>query len=451
MQRKQYTIYRWSILVGLLAGTTGCFNNEDAQRVDPISSGTADFTRYVAVGNSLTAGFMDGGLYRDGQLNSYPYILSQQFRLVGGRDFIQPLFGTDQAAGTGYLKLTSLPTATNPLPTIVPVAPQAVRGTLNNRSLYTKFTGPNNNLGVPGIRMGDIQTPGYGSPLGNPYFERLLPDGTPLSTYLQYVGDNLTGATFFSCFMGNNDALGYANTGGVTPFTPTPLFTTNYNALLNVLTAGGRKGVVVNIPKVTTAPFFQVVTLTQVLGSVNAAVQKATPGAPAIPALLIESPLATGGIRATKAGDLLLLSQQADYATIGSTAVGTKKGPYGLSATNPLSNASVLDAEEVAALNAKIDEYNTILKAQADSRALAYVDLNTLNNQLSATGGYSQNGLSFSSSYILGSVYGLDGLHFTAAGYALLANEILKSIGITYKASIPAVDPTRYRKVLVQP
>ncbi|MBO0939486.1 SGNH/GDSL hydrolase family protein [Fibrella sp. HMF5335] len=451
MQSKQYSIYRWSILVSLLVGTAGCFNNEEAQRVDPISPGTADFTRYVAVGNSLTAGFMDGGLYRDGQLNSYPYILSQQFRLVGGRGFIQPLFSTDQANGTGYLKLTSLPTATNPLPTIVPVAPQAVRGLLNNRPLYTKFTGTNNNLGVPGIRMGDIQTPGYGSPQGNPYFERLLPDGTPLRTYLQYVSDNLTGATFFSCFMGNNDALGYATSGGVVPFTPTPLFTTNYNALLDVLTASGRKGVVIGIPKVTTAPFFQVVTLAQVLAGVNAAVQKANPGAPAIPALVIESPLATGGIRATKAGDLLLLSQQADYATIGSTAVGTKKGPYGLSALNPLSNASVLDAEEVAALSAKIDEYNAILKAQADSRTLAYVDLTALNTQLSATGGYVQNGLAFSSNYVSGGVFGLDGIHFTAAGYALLANEILKSIGTTYKASIPAVDPTRYRKVLVQP
>ena len=322
------------------------------------------------------------------------------------------------ATSSSHCSVRIRPTATNPLPTIVPVAPQGVRGLLNGRPLYTKFNGNSdiNNLGVPGIRMGDIQTPGYGSPLGNPYFERLLPDGTPLRTYLQYVGDNLIGTTFFSCFMGNNDALGYATTGGVTPFTTTPLFTANYTALLDVLTGSGRKGVVINIPKVTIAPFFQVVTLTQVLAGVNAAVQKANPGAPTIPALVIESPLAPDGIRATKAGDLLLLSQQAGYATIGSAAVGTKKGPYGLSALNPLSNASVLDAEEVATLNAKIDEYNTILKAQTDSRTLAYVDLSTLTTTLSATGGYVQNGLTFSSSYISGGVFSLDGIHFTPTG-----------------------------------
>ena len=427
--------------MGLLVGTAGCFNNEEAQRVDPISPGIADFTRYVAVGNSLTAGFADGGLYRDGQLNSYPISCRSSFGWWVG------------ATSSSHCSVRIRPTATNPLPTIVPVAPQGVRGLLNGRPLYTKFNGNGgiNNLGVPGIRMGDIQTPGYGSPLGNPYFERLLPDGTPLRTYLQYVGDNLIGTTFFSCFMGNNDALGYATTGGVTPFTTTPLFTANYTALLDVLTGSGRKGVVINIPKVTIAPFFQVVTLTQVLAGVNAAVQKANPGAPTIPALVIESPLAPDGIRATKAGDLLLLSQQAGYATIGSAAVGTKKGPYGLSALNPLSNASVLDAEEVATLNAKIDEYNTILKAQTDSRTLAYVDLSTLTTTLSATGGYVQNGLTFSSSYISGGVFSLDGIHFTPAGYALLANAILKSIGTTYKASIPAVDPTRYRKLLVQP
>jgi hypothetical protein len=33
------------------------------------SKGDADFTKYIAVGNSLTAGYMDAGVYREGQLN----------------------------------------------------------------------------------------------------------------------------------------------------------------------------------------------------------------------------------------------------------------------------------------------------------------------------------------------------------------------------------------------
>ena len=69
------------------------------------NAGQADFSRYIAVGNSLTAGFSDGGLYREGQLNSYPNILAQQFREVGGGDFTQPLFAEAQANGSGYLRL----------------------------------------------------------------------------------------------------------------------------------------------------------------------------------------------------------------------------------------------------------------------------------------------------------------------------------------------------------
>ena len=36
-------------------------------------AGQAEFSKYVAVGNSLTAGFMDGALYNRGQENSLLY------------------------------------------------------------------------------------------------------------------------------------------------------------------------------------------------------------------------------------------------------------------------------------------------------------------------------------------------------------------------------------------
>ena len=49
--------------------------------------GKADFTRYVAVGNSLTAGYSDGALYRSGQQNSYPAMLAEQFSTYQWRRF----------------------------------------------------------------------------------------------------------------------------------------------------------------------------------------------------------------------------------------------------------------------------------------------------------------------------------------------------------------------------
>ena len=79
--------FRWGLVLTTLIGLNACTNND----IDPNAGtgvtpgkGSADFTKYVAVGNSLTAGFADGGLYRDGQLNSYPSILAGQFATVGG-------------------------------------------------------------------------------------------------------------------------------------------------------------------------------------------------------------------------------------------------------------------------------------------------------------------------------------------------------------------------------
>ncbi|HYE80337.1 MAG TPA: G-D-S-L family lipolytic protein, partial [bacterium] len=69
-----------ALLVGSLGMLASCEPELDGGPV--ASRGSADFTRYVAVGNSLTAGFGDNGLYREGQLNSYPNILAQQFARV---------------------------------------------------------------------------------------------------------------------------------------------------------------------------------------------------------------------------------------------------------------------------------------------------------------------------------------------------------------------------------
>src|ERR1700710_507631 len=117
---------------------------------------TADFSRYIALGNSLTAGYADGGLYLQGQLNSYPSIIAKQMQTVGGGTFNQPLFSTAQANGSGYLQLTGI---VNGSPVITPVTTNlAIRGVLpvpgfGNVTLYSKYTGDIENYGVPGIKL----------------------------------------------------------------------------------------------------------------------------------------------------------------------------------------------------------------------------------------------------------------------------------------------------------
>ncbi|MEO5571649.1 MAG: hypothetical protein ABIT08_04870, partial [Bacteroidia bacterium] len=56
-----------------------------------ITSGRADLNKYLAVGGSYTAGYMDGALYLEGQQNSYPAILAKSFASVSDEIFKQPL------------------------------------------------------------------------------------------------------------------------------------------------------------------------------------------------------------------------------------------------------------------------------------------------------------------------------------------------------------------------
>ncbi len=78
----------FAALLGLVL--TGC--QPDLENDINPSKGTADFTTYIAVGNSLTAGVSDVGLTLEGQQNSFPALLAQQFRAVGGGDFCSASF-----------------------------------------------------------------------------------------------------------------------------------------------------------------------------------------------------------------------------------------------------------------------------------------------------------------------------------------------------------------------
>ncbi|MDO7742317.1 MAG: G-D-S-L family lipolytic protein, partial [Pedobacter sp.] len=219
---KSHYIFK-SILAVAVIAMASC--KPELKTITP-SKGTADFSRYIAVGNSLTSGYADNGLYLEGQQNSFPLMIATQMKTVGGGEFYTPFFTEAQSDGSGYVRLASF-TATG-LPVIVPVADKvAVRGP---GPLYTKYTGELNNYGVPGIKLGLITYNLYGNL--NPYFERLLPGVPPnnTTTYLDFV--TAKPFTFFSMWLGNNDILGYATTGGASPAdqpTPKATFTALYN------------------------------------------------------------------------------------------------------------------------------------------------------------------------------------------------------------------------------
>ena len=213
------TKYIWLIL--LLIGFTACENDDNSSStpIVELSPGNADFTKYVAIGNSLTAGFSDAALFMATQENSFPNILAQQFALVGGGAFTQPLmndnFGGMTLGGNRILQPRLVTTGGGPVPLESVIGPVMVGTEVSNI-----LSGPFNNMGVPGassFHLLDLGIPGSGygdiNGLGvyaNPYFIRMAsaPDAT-------VIGDAMAqNPTFFSLWIGSNDVLGYATTGG---------------------------------------------------------------------------------------------------------------------------------------------------------------------------------------------------------------------------------------------
>ena len=129
-----------NILAVAVLGMASC--KPELSTVTP-SKGTADFSRYIAVGNSLTAGYADNGLYLEGQQNSYPEMIAGQMKAVGGGEFYTPFFNSNQADGSGYLKLTGFSATGSPILATqkdnLAVRGQVVDPTYGTLTYFTKY------------------------------------------------------------------------------------------------------------------------------------------------------------------------------------------------------------------------------------------------------------------------------------------------------------------------
>ncbi|RNL54313.1 SGNH/GDSL hydrolase family protein [Pedobacter jejuensis] len=417
-----------SFLAAVILFAASCKPEIDA--VAGTSAGQANFSKYIAVGNSLTSGFADGGLYLEGQKVAYPNLIAAQMTTVGGGSFTSPFFTDAQANGSGYLTLSAL---VNGTPTLTPVTNNLAVRDASGR--LTKYTGEVQNLGIPGMRV-DLA---FAAPFGaaNPYLERLLSD-TQVGTvsYFQFIqGRN---HTFFSLWLGNNDALGYATNGGVTTdatnvLTDKSTFALLYSNLVNTLTAGGQKGVVATIPDVTSIPYFNTVTVAALLNAAKAI-------NPAAAAIYIQT--GAGAVRTATAEDLIRLP----FQSAGLFGVPNASGlPYGLHPLNPIANNWVLDKDEIARIKDYVLSYNSTIKSLADSKGLAIADTYTYLNQVKT--GIVLQGVGINSAFITGGAFSLDGVHLTPRGNAVIANVFIDAINGKYGSNIPTVDITQYRGV----
>lgn len=279
---------KWLLLVSLTI--VACTSSDDevvtvpnsSDRL-PLTAGEANFSKYVALGNSLCAGYSDGALFIKGQQGSYPNILSQQFALVGGGEFKIP-FMDDNIGGfsAGGFQFSPTPVRLFLNGCTLPESVPGVGATQLGVSIAAN--GPYNNTGVPGAKCIHLVTPGYAN--ASPYFGRIATD--PMQTVLEYA--KVQSPTFFSLWIGNNDVLGYALSGGdgSNPITPSNGgigvgFDSSYTAIIDGLTANGAKGVIANIPFVSTVPFFTTIPVKPLAPNIMYAVPtNPTPDNPAL-------------------------------------------------------------------------------------------------------------------------------------------------------------------------
>lgn len=465
-----------------------------------------DFSKYVSVGASFTAGFTDNALFFIAQQNSFPNILAGKFET----DFNQPMMNDNIGGllfagnviqgprlyfnGAGPVPLAATPTT----------------------EVTTKVTGALHNFGIPGAKSFHLVAPGYGNPAGvplglaNPYFARMSS-----SANATVLGDAMAQVpTFFTLSeVGGNDVLGYAlsggsgvdQTGNLNPatyggsdITDPNVFASVFSNMVTTLTSGGAKGVVATVPYITNLAHFTTVphnpvpldaaTATAVNGAYaayNAGLQAAYNALSGIPGLFTQEELnkrkinftagagnavvivdenltnlgainpafaALPQYRQATSADLLVLPSS---SFIGTTVGGNPQLINGV--TVPLADRWVITPQEQAAIKTATDAYNTTITAIANSNPnVALVDFKAVLEEASA--GIRFDEFNMTTSLVTGGLISLDGVHLTARGYALMANRILAAIDAKFGSNFTAATnglakaknyPTNYSPALL--
>lgn len=459
------------------------------------TSGTADFSNYVAVGNSLTAGFSDNALFVASQEASFPNMLATNFALVGGGSFDIPFM----ADNLGGMTLQGTPIAGNRLIlafTADGPSPVAVSGQ-GSTEVSSKLSGSFNNMGVPGAKSYELLAPGYGSVAGvamgtaNPYFARFSS-----SESATVIGDAAAqGATFFTLWAGTNDVVLYAvgggagtnQTGNLDPstysredITDPNVYASVMSGIVQTLKANGADGAIANIPYVTDIPYFTTVPhnpvpldadtaalLNGAYAQYNGALQQLLllPNSPLTPeevakrtisfsagegnaVVIIDEDLTnlTGfnpaliNMRQATAEDLLVLTS--------STFIGTLADPNNPTSINgvavPLADKWVLTPEEQLMVKTATDAYNQTIAALASAYDLAFVDANALLSTINSTGLQLSDGSTVTSDFATGGGFSLDGVHPAPRGYAIIANAFTTAINTKFGSNLPMVNPLDY-------
>ncbi|MFV0530885.1 MAG: hypothetical protein ACK5MD_05550 [Flavobacteriales bacterium] len=481
--------YKYIMLIAILGMVISCENDYEKD-VSTLVNGqngnsTADFTRYVALGNGLTAGVTDGTIFKSSQENSYPAMLAKRFKEA--QPNMEPFNIPYVKDEVGGLKKNGKQIRDKRMRFIL----LDTLFTYDKGETLTEITAGigslahYGNLGVPEVKAFDLLSSGYGNVQNyatgevSPYYSYFA--SSPTATILNdAMAQN---PTFFTLWLGD-DVLSYAKNGGDSnyPITDMSSFETYINTIVSTLSANA-KGVIANIPDIATIPYFTTVPYNPIplndslakmvnkqyetyhmlftLDPLNWITSKEEKEFRQISfhagkdnAIVVEDreltnlllpSLTTGSeksnyMRQAKPSDLILLPARDLLGTLEKPSDPNSVIGVGI----PLGAEYVLTKKEIEEVTSAISNYNVALTRLVNANDNIFlVDMNKKWRELSETK-LIYNNIPYSGEYVMGNFFSLDGISPTMKGYAIVANEFIETINKNFGTQLLKYDPNDY-------
>jgi lysophospholipase L1-like esterase len=395
--------------VGAVLALAAC--SENTKILAPSLKGGDIFKSYVAIGNSVTAGYQSSGINDSTQRQSYAFLLAQQmgtqyhYAALAKPGCPPPIANTQTGARVGG--------ATAP--------PCSLR-------IPSSVTDILNNVAVPGARVLDPIT---GSTVASNALTTFILGG---KTQVQRALD--ARPTFTTIWIGNNDVLEAALSGIIVPLTGVSpgivstqaQFQASYDAMITQLTDSepNLKGVLIAVVQVAGVPLLQSGALIFSSPTIQAGISAAA-GKP----VTIHSNC-NGSASLVSVPQLIPLIRSGAHPALISCEAGVVPGTL-------VGDLFVLDATEQATLSAAITGYNNYIKAKADAIGFAFYDPNVLLAARRASGEIPAFPNFASTNQTFGTFFSLDGFHPSAAAHKALANDLIGVINTKYGTTMQPV------------
>lgn len=375
--------------------------------------------KMVAIGGGLTAGARDGGLYRNGQLTSFPNLVAIQMKA----DFEQPLFAQNESNGYGYKVVSNV---SNGIPKYKSVSNNIALLKSSPVVELNPYNGEINNWGIPyfGINDWNQQRVTAGQPmkfveLTNPYLSRVLMlNNTILDEVLKTKFDLI----IIEPSIGNSL---YAISSGLRSSWSPPSRLPHYVTIMQYAQSIGAKAVISNIPNVVDFPVFKLVDFNEIrkINKSELAIQE-----------VAGSNMPIVGVQN---GSIMYPNALADSLLNPNIQVSQKRG---LSYKTPLLYNEVYTSDRVQSLQNTLEMQNNQILDYAQKNNCPVVDLYNLFKKVTSNSFITDDGIKVDKK----AFFSTDGIYPTAFGQAIIANEYIKTINSFYKTNIPLIQTAYY-------